>query len=187
MELLSFLSNKGLFKEEECLLIDEAFEREVIPKGTVIQRANTYAKKFLFIESGILRTFYLQDGKDITHFFFEENNFIAPVLSIYYGKLERYEWEAIEACTVRVIPYDAFLALEEQFPKLTRLVLDFAIHMLDIFSQKLNLHQFQTAQEKYQIFLEMYPKLQHRVSLGDTASFLGITQQTLSVVRGKKR
>ncbi|MEM7659572.1 MAG: cyclic nucleotide-binding domain-containing protein [Bacteroidota bacterium] len=187
MELFSFLKSKGLFSEEACQKIDEAFEREMIPKGAVIQKVNTYSKRFLFLESGLLRTFHVKDGKDITHFFFEENYFVAPIYSIFYNQSERYEWEAIEACQVKIIRYDDFLELEERFPKLTRLILEFSIQMLDLFSQKLDLLQFQTAYDKYHLFLDMYPNLQNRVSLGDTASFLGITQQTLSVVRAKKK
>ena len=126
-------------------------------------------------------------SKDITHFYFDENYFIAPVNSIYYNKSERYEWEAVEACKVKVIRYEDFLLLCERFPKLTHIILEFSILMLDIFSQKLNLLQFETAFDRYNSFLEMYPNLQNRVSLGSVASFLGVTQQTLSVIRAKKK
>lgn len=187
MELLQFLQSKQFFSEEDCVLIDKAFDMETIPKGTVIQKVNQYSNRMLFIESGLLRIFYTDDGKDITHFFFEENYFVAPILSIYQNTPERYEWEAVESCQVRVIQYEEFLMLEERFPKITRLLLDFTIHMLDLFSQKLNLLQFQTAYDRYHLFMEMYPSLHNRVALGDIASFLGVTQQTLSVVRGKKK
>ena len=187
MNLQAFLKSEKRFTEEECTSIDRAFKSEIIPKGTVIQKANKYSKRMLFIESGLLRTFYNKDGKDITHFFFDENYLIAPVNSILYNKTERYEWESIEECKVKVIPYEDFLSLEEQFPKLSRLTLDFTIYMLDLFSQKLDLIQFQTAHDRYNTFLEMYPNLHNRVSLGNIASFLGITQQTLSVIRAQKK
>ncbi|MEL6589925.1 MAG: Crp/Fnr family transcriptional regulator [Bacteroidota bacterium] len=187
MELLTFLKQKNLFTEEECIEIDDAFERQIIPKGEVIQKISRYSKRILFIETGILRVFYTDEGKDITHFYFEEGYFIAPVYSIYFNQSERYEWEAVEACRVKVVSYETFLDLEERYPKLTRVLLDFAIHMLDLFSQKLNLLQFQTAYDRYHLFLEMYPNLHNRVSLGSIASFLGVTQQTLSVIRGKKK
>lgn len=188
MELPSFLQSKRLFTAEECRIIDSAFQSEIIPKRTVIPKANRYSKRMLFIESGLLRTYYYEDGKDITHFFFDENYFIVPANSILYNnRAERYEWESIEECKVKVIPYEDFLLLEERFPKLSRLILDFAIHMLDLFSQKLDLVQFQTAYDKYNTFLDMYPNLHNRVSLGSIASFLGITQQTLSVIRAKKK
>lgn len=187
MELVSFLANKGLFTEEECMAIDAAFDRAIIPKGTVIQKVNRYSKRLLFIESGLFRIFYVEDGKDITHFFFDENYFIAPINSIYFNKSERYEWETLETCTVKIIQFEDFLKLGEQYPKLIRIGLDFSIQMLDLFSQKLNLLQFQTAADRYSIFLEMYPNLNNRVSLGSVASFLGITQPTLSVIRSKKK
>ncbi|MEM6347207.1 MAG: Crp/Fnr family transcriptional regulator [Bacteroidota bacterium] len=187
MELLSFLQYKRLFSEEECITIDSAFERETIPKGEVIHRVNRYSKKLLFIETGLLRVFYLKDGKDITHFYFEENFFLAPVNSIYYNKAERYEWEAVEACQVKVILFEDFLTLGERFPRLIRITLDFSLQMMDLFSQKLNLLQFQTAYDRYHFFLEMYPNLHNRVSLGSIASFLGVTQQTLSVIRSRKK
>ena len=185
MELLSFLKQKRLFTEEECISIADVFKSEVIPKGTVIQQLHGYSEKVLFIEEGLMRTFYLKDGKDITHFFFDENALIAPLNSIFFGKTEPYGWESIEACQVKSIHYTDFLQIEEQFPKLTRLLLEFAIKIVHLYSQKLDLLQFQTAYERYNLFLEMYPNLHNRVSLGSTASFLGVTQQTLSVIRAK--
>ncbi|MCI4667476.1 MAG: hypothetical protein MRZ79_04890 [Bacteroidia bacterium] len=187
MDLLSFLKSKNLFTEEECITIDAAFDRAIISKKTVIQRVNRYSQRLLFIESGLLRIYYVEDGKDITHFFFGEDHFVAPINSIYFDKMERYEWESLEECSVKIIQYKDFLKLGEQFPKLTQVTLEFSIKMLDLFSQKLNLLQFQTASDRYSIFLDMYPNLNNRVSLGSVASFLGITQQTLSVIRSKKR
>ncbi|MEM6265234.1 MAG: hypothetical protein AAGI38_22220 [Bacteroidota bacterium] len=102
MDLHSFLTFKKLFTEEECVKIDRAFEGETIPKGTLIQQANRYSRRVLFIESGLLRTYYVKEGKDITHFFFDENYLIAPVNSILYHTTERYQWEAIEECHVKI-------------------------------------------------------------------------------------
>mgnify|MGYP001792265731 CR=1 FL=1 len=187
MNLHDFLQSKRLFTAEECKIIDTAFQREIIPKGAMIYESNPYSKRMLFIESGLLRIFFLQDGKDITHFFFDEDYFIAPINSILYNKTERYQWEAIESCRVKVIPYEDFLTLKNRVPRLSQLTLEFALHMLDVFSQKLNQLQFHTAYDRYRIFLDLYPNLHNRVSLGSVASFLGITQQTLSVIRSKKR
>ncbi|MEM9986699.1 MAG: hypothetical protein AAF804_16530 [Bacteroidota bacterium] len=187
MDLYAFLKSQNLFSEEECVSIDAAFDRAVIPKGTVIQTVNRYSKRLLFIESGLFRVYYLEDGKDITHFFFDENYFLAPIRSIYYNESELYEWETLETCTIKIIQFDEFQKLGEQYPKLIHIVLDFTIKMLDLFSQKLNLLKFQTALDKYHVFLDMYPNLTNRVSLGNVASFLGITQSTLSVVRSQKK
>ncbi|MEM9835839.1 MAG: Crp/Fnr family transcriptional regulator [Bacteroidota bacterium] len=180
------MKNKNLFTEAECDLINASFKREVIPKGEIIREVNKFTNGVLFIESGLIRTFYLQDGKDVTHFFFDENHFIAMVNSILYNKSERYRLEALEECRVQVIPFQDFMLLIERFPRLNRLTTEFLLYIIDLFSQKLNLLQFQLAADKYQFFLNEYPNLTNRVSLGNIASFLGITQQTLSVIRAKK-
>ena len=103
MELQAFLSQKNLLSPEECAVIDASFQGEVVPKGETIHTTSRFSKKLLFIESGLLRVFYIKDGKDITHFFFDENYFIAQVNSIYYNKSERYEWTALEPCYVKTI------------------------------------------------------------------------------------
>ncbi|OAV44058.1 Crp/Fnr family transcriptional regulator [Lewinella sp. 4G2] len=188
MNLYTYLRHKDVFSKEECSIIAGAFTEEKIHKGKVIANFQKYAGRVLFLEEGILRTFFFKDGKDITHFFFDENCFIAPVNSILYkNKTERYQWEAVEDCRVSMIAYEDFWALEERFPRLSRVIIEFSLYLLDLFSQKLNMLQFQSAAERYDSFLEMYPSIAGRVSLGSTASFLGITQQTLSVIRGKKK
>ena len=185
MELRSFLKNKQIFTEEECEIICNTFAHEEAPKGDIVQKIHHYSKKTLFIESGLVRAYYLKDGKDITHFFFDENYFMAPINTILYNKSEPYEWEALENCQFKTIYYDQFLKLTEQIPKFYQVIIDFSMQMIKILSQKLNTLQFERAYDRYQIFLEMYPNLQNRVSLGDTASFLGVTQQTISVIRGQ--
>lgn len=187
MQLSVFLSTTKYFSEDAVKHLDAAFSHIEIPKGEIVNIGSRHSPKLYFIQEGLLRTYYLQDGKDITHFFFDRDSFLAPINSIYYNESERYEFEALEDCSIRVIDYQAFLILEEKYPKLTRIMLDFALQMLDIFSQKLNLLQFQTAYDRYQLFLKMYPRLLNRVSLGSTASFLGVTQQTLSVIRARKK
>ena len=45
--------------------------------------------------------------------------------------------------------------------------------------------QFKTAAERYQLLIENAPHILQRVSLGHIASYLGISQETLSRIRSK--
>ncbi len=45
--------------------------------------------------------------------------------------------------------------------------------------------QFRTAAERYALLLEQSPHIVERVPLGHIASYLGISQETLSRVRAK--
>jgi len=52
--------------------------------------------------------------------------------------------------------------------------------------QRIVSYQFKSSQERYYGLLKKYPKIQQRASLGDIASYLGITQETLSRIRNPK-
>lgn len=58
-----------------------------------------------------------------------------------------------------------------------------SIEMLSKVVHKLNAIQFQTAKERYDYMLSEFPDISHRVSLGHIASYLGMTQETLSRIR----
>ena len=46
--------------------------------------------------------------------------------------------------------------------------------------------QFATAKERYEFLLKQFPEIELSISLGDIASYIGITQETLSRIRAKK-
>ncbi len=46
--------------------------------------------------------------------------------------------------------------------------------------------RFTTAREKYDHFMQTYADIHHRIPLGMIASYLGITQETLSRIRAEK-
>ncbi|MNE78742.1 hypothetical protein D3C80_1751770 [compost metagenome] len=46
--------------------------------------------------------------------------------------------------------------------------------------------QFQSAQERYDTLMENQPSIIRRAPLGTIASYLGITQETLSRIRARK-
>jgi hypothetical protein len=60
------------------------------------------------------------------------------------------------------------------------------INVLHTIAEKLYSIQFQTALDRYKSLIESHPDLLLRAPLGHLASYLGITQQTLSVIRSVK-
>jgi len=68
----------------------------------------------------------------------------------------------------------------QELERLMRLLLVSAIQTL---REQLYTIKFQTAQERYELLLKKYPQILLRAPLGHIASLLGITQQTLSVIR----
>ena len=186
MELLKYLTSKTNFPEPDCISINNAFKTEEYLKGEIPIKPGSFSSKVFFVEKGLIRTFYFKDDKDITQFFFDENYFTAPLSSVFYNKPEPYGWEVLEDTTVRVILYNELEVLFAKIPLLQKVFFHVAIDMLNMFSDKLESLQFQTAEQRYKTLVEAYPEILRRAPLGQIASYLGITQQTLSVIRAKR-
>jgi hypothetical protein len=58
------------------------------------------------------------------------------------------------------------------------------ITLLDHLIERIASFRFTTAKEKYTHFKQTYPDIHHRIPLGMVASYLGISQETLSRIRG---
>ncbi|MBD1363120.1 Crp/Fnr family transcriptional regulator [Mucilaginibacter sp. ZT4R22] len=186
MELTRYINTKIKLSAEERSVIDAAFKREFYSKGTILAEPSNRSQKVHFIEKGMIRTFYNKDGKDITHFFFDENAFTMSLESNYFNKTDPYGREVLEDTTLRTIHFKEFNDLFNNIDVFKGFFFMVSIETLKRFSDKLFSLQFQTAEQRYKSMTDNYSNILLRVPLGHIASYLGITQQTLSVIRAQK-
>lgn len=185
MDIQSFLLSKS-FSESEAIKISSVFRAEPLTKGRKLSEPDSNSKKVYFVDEGLLRAFYLKDGRDVSHHFFQENDFALSLDSIFYARPSPYGLESLEAGTVFVAYYADIERMAEGHPGLQKLISFLLIDVLRAFSERLYAIQFQTALDRYKSIEANYPELLLRAPLGHIASYLGITQQTLSVLRARK-
>lgn len=187
MDFIQHISNKISLTEAEQERINKAFKTERHAKNTILMLPGANSQKATFVEKGLLRTYYTHNDKDITHFFFEEGFVSMNIDSVFFNQPTPYGTEALEDVILRTIQYRDFLALSEEIPPLKDYVFLTSIQMVKLFSDRLYSLQFHTAQERYSTLLNDHPSILMRAPLGHIASYLGITQQTLSVIRSKTK
>jgi CRP-like cAMP-binding protein len=167
--------------------IGRLLKKEELPKKRLLHDEGQICQRIYFVEKGLVRAFYYKDdGKDITDWFAPENSFITAVDSFFQQKPSRYFLELLEDSVLYSLTYTELESLYNTDPQLERLG---RLILLEVFEKSVNRTialQFQTAQERYQSFAQTYPTLLQRAPLGHIASFLGITQETLSRVRARK-
>ena len=183
MDLISFLSHLLPLTDVQKRDIDYAFDYQEYPKGTIFLNPNNNSKKLIFLEKGLYRTFYFNKDKDITHHFWLENSFNCALESIYFNIPAPYGWEAIEVCQVRTISFYEFRQIIESIDESRKFSEMLLIEMIKVLNERLNALQFQSAEIRYEEMLKSCPTIIHRAPLGHIASYIGITQQTLSVIR----
>lgn len=166
--------------------IEAAFVCEEIPRKVQLLKEFQYCQKLYFLAKGTVRTFYYHNEKEITSWFYNEHTFFSSWYSFYTQQASFEYIETMEDCLVYSIHYEKYQKLLEQyahFERFGRLLAEEYTAFIDQYSKG---YMFLSAKEKYQLLLDYFPDIELRVRLGDIASFLGITQETLSRIRAQK-
>lgn len=155
------------------------------PKGAFILREGEICKEACMVAEGLVRSFYINEGKDVTSRFMDEGFIITSWVSFYTQEPGNEFIETLEDTTLASIAYRDAQQLYNDFPIaniIGRKQVEYSFYLAEQRTQMLRKH---TAEEKYKFFLENHPSLLQRVSLKHIASYLGMNQETLSRVRSK--
>ncbi len=170
--------------ESEWEFFGAKLKREEFKAKTPIIKEGTIAHNLYFIESGILRTYHLQDGKEINTYFACDKQFISAFSSFISQTASFETLEAIEDSVVYELSYQTLTKLYKEsskFEKLGRILAE--KNYLCIFDRTLTM-QTKIAKEKYLEFIKNYDrKIVQRVPQHMIATFLGIAPESLSRVR----
>jgi len=186
MKLTEYIKERIPHIAGDLQLVDDLFEYRELGKGDNILNERSYTKKVFFIEEGLVRMYYEKDGKDVTHYFFTENMFYLHIENLFQDTNYPYMLELLENCKIRMVDYEKLKSFVLEQNKLQPLFFGLFIDFIKILSNRLFSIQFQSAQERYNLMMKSYRNILLRAPLGHIASYLGITQQTLSVIRAEK-
>lgn len=184
--LFAAISQIGYASEELKTYLQENIKALVLPKKRLLLEAGQVSNKIYFVESGLLRGYYLEKGKDITTWIMPEKEFVISILSFYTQK-PSYEYiELIEDCKLWTIAHDKVEKAYNLFPEFNfigRKLTERYYCMSDYRSYYLRMH---SAEERLQLLLHDFPTLLARVKHKHVASLLGVSPETFSRILAKK-
>ncbi|MEN9348793.1 MAG: Crp/Fnr family transcriptional regulator [Flavobacteriales bacterium] len=183
MSLIRTINELVPLSDEVRKDVERLKEREAYPKNTTIVHSGDVCRKLYFIESGLVRTYYLRDGRDVTHSFRGEREFTTVIDGFYQQKPTKYFIETIEPCVISVLSLESLNYLFDKHKEIERVGRLINFNVMSEVADHLYSLQFQTAKDRYNSLLSRYPTILKRVPLGMIASYLGITQETLSRIR----
>ena len=155
-----------------------------IQKNKDLQPIGHTCRTIYFINKGIARVYYYKDGTDITEYFAFENNLVARVESLFKGRPSNKAIQILEDSEIVAINATALFNLYDNFPDIERLARKITESAYVESVNRLESIQFHSADERYKALLEEDPNILQRVPLKYIASYLGITQVSLSRIRG---
>jgi len=185
-ELLAYLNSIYPLSQPAIEYLTEHLKEIEIPKKEFILKQGRICYNIYFVERGLLRCFYIKDDKEINSWFMKEQDVIFSVES-FLNQTPSYEnIQALEDCVLYYIDYNELQYLYNNCPEFNFIGRVVTEKYYKLSEQRLYSLRMQKAMERYNFILNHFPQIILRVPSKYIASYLGITEETLSRMRAAK-
>lgn len=171
--------------EEVVQDILSSTRKEVLPKRSILLRPGQICENFYFIEKGLARLFYVNEGKEYTTDIFIDGEFMVEFASFTFRNPSMQSIEMLEDSTVYSMSYENLQRLYSKYPIMERIGRLVAEHHYRSLSAHTYLLKFSTTAERYEHLFENKIEIIRRAPLGVIASYLGMSIENLSRIRRK--
>lgn len=183
-ELRSFTDRFVKLTDSDFNAFTGCLNERRLEKKDIFLREGEICNSLAFFLNGYFRFFYLDiNGNEVTTDFHFSPGFITSYTSFLTGSPSRTSVQALEEMTIFEIRRESIYSLYDRFPLIERLGRIMAEQVFITSERHLLMVLNQTAETRYRILLDRYPHFVQKIPLQYIASYLGITQETLSRMR----
>ncbi len=154
-----------------------------LAKKEVVIEEGEQSKQIFLIKSGCLRSWFNQDGKDVSCQFFLPGSMFGSFESMMFDEPSPYSYESILPSVVDTIPKSKFFEIITADPKLKDAAFTLVCSRMRDY-QRLFLSRIKdTPEQRYQDLIASNPELIRLIPQHYIATYLGITSVSLSRIR----
>lgn len=183
-ELLEYILQFGSLNQQQIDLISKKATELNLQKDAYFSEAGKISQEVGFVLDGIVRVcYYNNKGEEITKYFIEENNLVVDLESFDNQICSSAYVQAITDCKLIVFS-------RKDWNELLNTIVgwDTIVHKIisKALRQKVERRSplvSEDATSRYLMFLKIYPNAVNRIPLSYVASYLGVTQSSLSRIR----
>jgi len=165
----------------------ETLKEEKHPKKHLLLKEGETSKKIYFINNGFARAYHITpEGKECTSWFMARGDLMISVYSFYTQQPAAENIELLEDSELLSMTWNQLQGIYADFPEYNytgRLVTE-KYYMLS--EERAILFRKLSAKKRYEQLIKTHPGILQKAQLGQIASYLGISQETLSRIRGSK-
>ena len=172
--------------DEDVPLLLSCVQTRELKKGELLLKEGDVCRSFYLVEKGYLRSWCNKDDVAINLNFTMEGEFATNIKSMNGRLPSEFNIEAGEETSLWIFSLDRIVKDFDSHPQIVLFIRRLGTHLLLISEEHSKLFKMYTPTERYQYIEEHNPKLLQRVSLSQIASYLGVTRETLSRIRGRK-
>jgi CRP-like cAMP-binding protein len=183
-ELIEYILQFGDLNQQQIKLISSKAAELNFRRDEYYSEAGKIARQFGFILEGIARVcYYNNKGEEITKYFIEENNILVDLNSFDNEIPSAAYVQAVTDCRLIVFSKQDWQELLHTIVGWDQIVHKITSKALMQKIERISPLVAVDATTRYLMFMEKYPSLVNRIPLSYIASYLGITQSSLSRIR----
>lgn len=162
------------------------FQEEHAVRGSNLLSQGQHSQRTYFVLKGCLRLFYLNsDGQESTRYLAFENQMATALVSFISGKPTQETLQALEDSHLLYIHHDDFQKLRDEIPAWDAFYCRYVEKAYVNTVSHLFTFTHLDAMERYQLLLKKNPEIVRRLPNKIVASYLHISQETLSRLKAR--
>lgn len=179
-----YFETTNLITAEMAQEIASHFERKIILKNQMHLTEGTICDEYLFLEKGFMRAFAFDiEGNEVTTNFYSPGDVVFEVASFFNRTKSKENINAITDSVGWYITYEQLNNLFHSLPEFREFGRSILVKGFSELKTRMLSMISETAEERYVHLLKSNPEIFQQASLKTIASFLGITDTSLSRIR----
>lgn len=182
--LRAYLGARAELTPEDVEFIETLFAPRHLKKGEILQRAGEPARHMVFVASGCLRSYVIDDqGRVHILGFAPDDWWLSDSARFLTGDPTTLFIDAVEASDLLLITHPSHQRMLDSFPSIAAAYRVGLQRLAAAKDKRIISSLSASAHDRYLDFVARYPTLLRRVPLRMLASYLGMTPETLSRIR----
>jgi CRP-like cAMP-binding protein len=183
-KLIQFIERVIPMPRQKVQEIASSFKKIEIAKGDYFIRYEKINSEYLFLENGFIRAFTFDlDGNEVTTDFYSDNQIVFEVASFFQGTTSKENFQALEASDGWYITFDQLQTLFHTIPEFREFGRMILVKGFIAFKQRTLSLINETAEQRLANLVKVRPEIFQKAPLKNIASYLGITDTSLSRIR----
>lgn len=182
--LTEFIMRSRPMPEETAAAIAAHFEPVTYQKNDFLLQQGQICSDYIIMETGIIRAFtHDTEGDEVTTGFYETGSVVFEVASYFKRTPTQENFQALTDCTGWKGEHTVFQVLFHSIPEFREFGRSILVsHCTTLKERSLSMIRT-TAEQRYAQLMETQPELLQQAPLKHIASYLGITDTSLSRIR----
>ncbi|CAN5494713.1 cyclic nucleotide-binding domain-containing protein [soil metagenome] len=183
-KLISFIQQVHPIPVKMVEEITAQFQSIEIRKNDFFIEEGKVCNQYLFLETGFIRSFTIDlDGNEVTTEFYSDNQIAFEVGSFFQKTVSKETFQALEDCSGWFITFDQLQFLFHSLPEFREFGRAILVRGFISFKQRTLSLINESAEKRYETLMSARPQLIQKTPLKYIASYLGITDSSLSRIR----